>query len=260
VLLPGGTDAVSADVQRAIEAMGISVLRFPGADRTDTAVRLADWAIANASFSNTHANLARGDDFADALAGGPHGGSDGPAPIVLTLDPSSLGSTTRAWFATHAPTLTGGHLFGGTAAVSQAAEDDAVTAARSSSPSPSTTVATPSPYFTGAKASAGQATISVTYDEAISCGSIDADGSDFRITISTGPGSPATYAPRAAACSSPTPVGTSDTVVLTLPDGTVFRSKQTGRVDPRTGTDGDSVEDPFGRAQVAGNYVPFTVS
>jgi putative cell wall-binding protein len=259
VLLPGGTAAVSADVQRAIEAMGISVIRFAGADRTDTAVRVADWSIANASFSRAHANLARGNDFADALAGGPHGGSDGPAPILLTLDSASLGATTRAWFADRAPTLTGGHIFGGTAAVSQAAENDAVAAARSGASTTTTTgPPPPSPYFTNWHQTGDPSTIDVVYNEAIACTSVDVDGSDYRVTIVTGPGSPATIQPTGAACVSPM-LGTSDTVRISLPADTL-RPKQDGRVVAEKGTDGDTVNDSIGREQQEGNAVRFVIT
>jgi putative cell wall-binding protein len=259
VLLPGGTAAVSADVQRSIEAMGIPVIRFSGADRTDTAVRVADWSIANAAFSSTHANLARGNDFADALAGGPHAGSDGPAPILLTLDPASLGATTRAWFADHAPTLDGGHIFGGYAAVSQAAENDAVAAARSRGGTTTTTgPPPPSPYFSNWHQTGDASTIDVVYNEPITCASVDVDGSDYRVTIVAGPGSPATIRPTAAACVSPM-LGGSDTVRVSLPAGTL-RPKQDGRVIAQKGTDGDTVKDPVGREQQEGNAVRFVIT
>jgi putative cell wall-binding protein len=259
VLLPGGTAAVSADVQRAIEAMGIAVVRFPGADRTDTAVRLADWSIANAAFSTAHANLARGNDFADALAGGPHAGSDGPAPILLARDPSALGATTRGWFAARASTLTGGHIFGGTAAVSQAAENDAVAAARSGGSTTTTTgPPPPSPHFTDWHQTGDPSTIDVVYDEAITCASVDVDGSDYRVTIVTGPGSPATIQPTGAACVSPM-LGASDTVRISLPTGTL-RPKQDGRVVAGKGTDGGTVSDSVGREQPEGNAVRFVIT
>jgi putative cell wall-binding protein len=259
VLLPGGTAAVSADVQREIESMGISVVRFPGVDRTDTAARLADWSIANASFSTTHANLARGNDFADALAGGPHAGSDGPAPILLTLDPSSLGATTRAWFAARASTLAGGHIFGGTAAVSQSAENDAVAAARSGASTTTTTGPPPTaPYFTDWRQTGDPSTIDVVYNEPVACTSIDVDGSDYSVTIVTGPGSPATIQPTGAACVSPT-LGASDTVRISLPAGTL-RPKQDGRVVAKKGADGDTVKDSIGRQQQEGNAVRFVIT
>ena len=260
VLLPGGPAAVSVEVQRAIEAMGISVIRFAGADRTDTAVRVAEWSIANAGFSNAHANLARGNDFADALAGGPHGGSDGPAPILLTLDPASLGATTRAWFAQRAPTLTTGHIFGGTAAVSQAAENDAVAAARSKpAASTPTTQPVPSPKFQSWAIGDDTSSIRVTYDEMIVCDSVDANASNYKLQLLNGPGSPDdTYALGAATCDSPT-AGMSDTVVLTLTQGHAFRAKQTFWLSPQTGADGDTVRDALSRTQVVrdGIYVKY---
>jgi putative cell wall-binding protein len=259
VLIPGGVAAVSAGVQQTIEQMGISVIRIAGEDRTDTAARLADWAIANASFSRTHANLARGNDFADALAGGPHAGSDGPAPILLTLDQSSLGGTTRNWFTAHAPTLESGHVFGGTAAVGAAVEADATNAARGSGSATTTTGPPPtSPYFTNWRQIAGSTSqLDVVYDEPITCSSVDANGSNYTVTIVAGPGSPATVQPTGAECVSPT-LGSSDTVRVTLPAGTL-RQKQDGRVTAVVGGDGDTVQDAFSRRQQTGNAVRFVI-
>ena len=74
VLIVGGTSAVSGTTEASIVAMGITTTRLAGNDRTETATKVADHEIANLGFVNTHADLARGDDFADALAGAAHSG------------------------------------------------------------------------------------------------------------------------------------------------------------------------------------------
>jgi hypothetical protein len=80
-------------------------------------------------------NVARGDLYPDALSGGPHAGTE-KAPILLTWTPQAAtadgGSTTGVikYASDHASTLTGGHIFGGTDAVSAAVEAQIEAAAR----------------------------------------------------------------------------------------------------------------------------------
>ena len=141
VLIPGGTAAVSNAVADELRNMSIEIVRFAGATRTETATLVADWALANMSFSESHVNLARGNDFADALAGGPHGGQE-DAPILLTTSERDLGDATRRWLRNHSATLEDGHIFGGTSAVSSSVEADAVAAGRNMDP-PTTTLPVP---------------------------------------------------------------------------------------------------------------------
>jgi hypothetical protein len=138
VFLLGGPAAVSGNVQTQIEQLGITVERFGGANRQETATLVAETAIDRLGFDDTHINLARGDFFSDALTGGPHAGdeSDGgstpgapPAPIVLTVSPTILGAETSEFLRMHANTLRDGHIFGGQAAVSDAVEGEAARAA-----------------------------------------------------------------------------------------------------------------------------------
>ena len=87
VIAVGGTRALSESVLDQIEAIVPDVTRVSGVDRFETAVEIARYAEDNYDFANdTHLNLARADDFADALALGPHAGLDfpGPSPILLT--------------------------------------------------------------------------------------------------------------------------------------------------------------------------------
>lgn len=127
VILMGGVNAVSAAVASEIQGMGITVIRVDGADRTETARNFAEWLLTNLAFSNTHMNVARGDLFPDALAGGPHAGKE-KAPILLTWTPQEASPGNNAnlgalkYAADHKATLTSGHIFGGILAVSEAAE------------------------------------------------------------------------------------------------------------------------------------------
>lgn len=147
VVILGGTAAVSSAVEMQVKAAmtTATVERVFGADRTQTATAIAQWALDKAGFDNDHINLARGDDFADALAGGPHGGRES-APTLLTHSPTALDSSTNAnttFLNAHRGTLENGHIFGGTGAVSQAVADAAAAAAGQAPPEAAQGAATP---------------------------------------------------------------------------------------------------------------------
>ena len=138
VFLLGGAAAVSGNVETQLRDMGITVERLGGANRQGTAVIIAETAIDRLGFDDTHVNLARGDNFADALSGGPHAGDESnggsepgaaPAPIVLALSPTVLSAETSNFLTDHSSTLRDGHIFGGTAAVSDAVAAEAARAA-----------------------------------------------------------------------------------------------------------------------------------
>jgi putative cell wall-binding protein len=126
-------------VASTLAGMGLVVVRIAGRDRTETATKVADYeldpnsklAVDNRAltFDSAHVNLARGDDYPDALAGGPHAGEE-LSPVLLTSSSTVLGPMTRAWLTTHSGTLLDGHLFGGPAAISTTVQSDATTAAR----------------------------------------------------------------------------------------------------------------------------------
>ena len=105
VYIVGGANAVSEAVANEIRALEDDfgghprVSRIGGRDRTETATLIADWwleqiHLSDHDFQFDHVNLARGDVFADAVAGAPHGAVE-RAPIVLTVDPNTLGAHTR---------------------------------------------------------------------------------------------------------------------------------------------------------------------
>jgi putative cell wall-binding protein len=136
VIIPGGTAAVSDAVATAVAAAngGINVIRFAGATRTDTAAKIAAFetsapavgppAVNGLKYQLTTISLARGDDFADALGGGPRAGIN-LTPILLTSNPADLGAPTAAYLkANNAINRSGGlttlDIFGGTAAITDA--------------------------------------------------------------------------------------------------------------------------------------------
>ncbi|MBN2847640.1 MAG: cell wall-binding repeat-containing protein [Coriobacteriia bacterium] len=120
VFIVGGTSAVTLAVEQAVDGIaGVSVERIAGADRYATAAAVAD-AIeehAGAAFAG-RAFIARGDNFADALAVAPFAYSQG-IPVLLT------GSTTLSAATGSAVTRLGVSecvIAGGTAAVSSGVE------------------------------------------------------------------------------------------------------------------------------------------
>lgn len=131
VLVLGGPDAVSTAVEDQVKAMGITTRRIAGNNRVETAARIADFEVDEFGFSADHANLATGSDFADALAGGPHGGGTEMSPVLLTASSSDLGAATDAWLRAHCSTVNSLHVFGLDRAVNATTVNAAEMAARS---------------------------------------------------------------------------------------------------------------------------------
>jgi putative cell wall-binding protein len=134
ITIVGGTAAVSEAVEQQVRAEcaghqnpACTVRRLFGANREGTAVAIAEYCCGG-STSPSHVNLARGDDFPDALAGGPHAASEN-APILLTLDPTHLSDETRAFIHDHNATIDSIHVFGDNTAVSDGVVADAQQAA-----------------------------------------------------------------------------------------------------------------------------------
>lgn len=105
VIVMGGPIAISDTVVTQLEALGVSVLRIAGTDYTNTAQLLAQFELSTtnglgwAAGHTYNIGVARGDFYADALAGSALAGK-AKAPIVLTLNPNTLGSGIPALFAT----------------------------------------------------------------------------------------------------------------------------------------------------------------
>jgi putative cell wall-binding protein len=112
VIVMGGPIAVSDTVVTQLETLGVSVIRIAGTDYTDTSQLLAQFELSTTStgagrtgldwadFNGTNVygvNIARGDFFADALAGSAVGGLT-ETPIVLTFNPGTLGDGIPALF------------------------------------------------------------------------------------------------------------------------------------------------------------------
>jgi putative cell wall-binding protein len=134
VIVVGGSAAVSDAAVAQLTSSGYSVRRIAGANRNATAVELGSAMIEEWGFNTEDVALARGDDFADALAGGPLAGGFFEHIILLTASPSSLSAETAAllsaWRDTFGPTAVEAFfVFGGTSAVSPAVVQGALDAA-----------------------------------------------------------------------------------------------------------------------------------
>jgi putative cell wall-binding protein len=144
VVIVGGSDVVSSSTESAISGKGIAVKRIAGADRYETATKLADFEVTpfNATPSREGGlgfdDLSNGDDqtaflatgagYADALAAGPLAGqlfgTFGPSPILLTT-PSPLSSATKQWLDDHSSSYNLVQAIGLAQAVSNAALTEA---------------------------------------------------------------------------------------------------------------------------------------
>ena len=139
VIIAGGTDAVSESTAAQIRLPRgdgfITTKRVAGPNKFSTAVAMARFATGELAFPRLHVDLARGDVGADALTGGPHTGRVG-GYILLTEGPTVLGAAAEGYLAEEAITLEGGHVFGGTAAISDAVVAQATDVANSNDATP----------------------------------------------------------------------------------------------------------------------------
>ena len=118
-LVVGGTSAITSAVVDQLTQLGIPSDRIAGNDRYETSTKLADWEANNLTgWSTSQVDVANGDVFFDALGGGPAAGR-GTRPLVL-VQANAVPATVTSWLQTHAATLAGGRVFGGTGAVAAA--------------------------------------------------------------------------------------------------------------------------------------------
>jgi putative cell wall-binding protein len=115
VVIVGGTSAVSTTVEATLKQSGYAVERIAGSNRYATAAAIAARIaqIRGADFGH-EVFLARGDQFADALAAAPYAYAR-KMPVLLT-EPNALSPQTKA--SIRANGITGVVVAGGTSAVS----------------------------------------------------------------------------------------------------------------------------------------------
>ena len=128
-IVAGGTAAVSAAIVTELEGKGMTVQRVAGANRYATGVALADLGRTSLGLSETAVDIASGENFPDALAAGPASGVAN-RPLLLTAG-DELSDATEDYLVEHSDTLTTGRVFGGSAAVSETAVNQAESAGAS---------------------------------------------------------------------------------------------------------------------------------
>lgn len=69
VVITGGTAAVSAKTESALNVIGVNVERLAGSTRYDTSIEIVNWCISN-GLCYEGLGIAYGDNFPDALSGG----------------------------------------------------------------------------------------------------------------------------------------------------------------------------------------------
>jgi putative cell wall-binding protein len=139
VLIVGGSAAVAPAVESELTGSGIGVVRLAGANRSETASKIADYAINKLGFTNARVTLARGSAFPDALAGGPYGGKN--LTVTLLADsPTTLGAATTDWLAANKSTLISGDILGGLNAISRETQTAAEAAAGANVNAPTLTL------------------------------------------------------------------------------------------------------------------------
>ncbi len=113
-IIVGGPVAVDPVVEKQLGYVGVKVSRIGGADRYETAAMIGTRVVSYGQWGG-RVFIARGDDFADALALGPLAFVS-KAPIVL-VKPNTVPSATRSFLG--AIPASSGCIAGGTVAVSE---------------------------------------------------------------------------------------------------------------------------------------------
>jgi putative cell wall-binding protein len=116
VILLGGEAALSVTSAAAVKAAGFASVRIDGADRFETAVSVAEFGVSDAGLGWDGVAIATGEDYPDALSGGPLQGMSGSVMLLVRQD-SAPGIVTGALTANKAA-ISEVRFFGGLPAVS----------------------------------------------------------------------------------------------------------------------------------------------
>jgi putative cell wall-binding protein len=111
----GGTAAISDAALADADSVVATVERLAGSDRYATAIEIGKKFYVGALLP-TCISVATGENFPDALTGGPHSGSKN-CPIVMTRK-VSVPSSSSTYVSGNAASIGGGFVYGGTAVVS----------------------------------------------------------------------------------------------------------------------------------------------
>jgi putative cell wall-binding protein len=167
VVIIGGTTPVSAAVETAVTALGISVVRIAGANRYDTAAKVAavlqksvaaggfGWTNATVGLANLESN-ASGQGGFDALSAAALLGPNDQ--VLLGVTAAALPSETAAFLTATTAVTNGLRVFGGTTPVPAAVVNSAITTLGGSLTSPTATIS---------GATDGASTFTVTLSEKV---------------------------------------------------------------------------------------------
>jgi len=125
-ILLGGEAAVSPDTEVTVLGIGIDAYRIDGADRYETAAKIAQYGVDEYGMVWDGVAIATGEGFADALSGGVAQASIWS--VMLLSDPDSLSAPSRDALEANAPSILGIRFLGGTNALSQTVRDQALDA------------------------------------------------------------------------------------------------------------------------------------
>ncbi len=146
VLSLGGSAAMNPAINTELTKMGIDVTQLSGPTRSATSMAVANQEVSDWGFSTTSFDLARGDDFTDALTAGPAAGVQ-DEPLLITASPSDPGSV-DTYATDHAATLTSSDALGGSAAITDGLLSGLVNAVLSVITASQTTPTTTTPTTT----------------------------------------------------------------------------------------------------------------
>jgi putative cell wall-binding protein len=137
LIVLGGPAAVPDAIFERLEQNffpATKVSRLAGATRIETATAIADFAQEELGWVPQTVLLARADDFADALAGGPHGGQPSVKAPVLLTSRSGLSEGTRKWLDENDQVIRLIRRLGGNVAVPRSVVEEARQAAQTQGP------------------------------------------------------------------------------------------------------------------------------
>ena len=124
VIVLGGEAAMPADTSITLLSVGFNAVRIDGADRYETASKVAAYGVDSAGLRWNGVALAKGDGFADALCGGAAQGQAGSVMLLTRTD--SLPTATSDALTANESAVSEVTFFGGLSAISQAVRDQVI--------------------------------------------------------------------------------------------------------------------------------------
>ena len=113
-IIVGGPNAVKPQAEQALQD-SMTVERWAGQTRYETSQRIADKIVKSQAGSTNFVAIASGENFPDALAGGPVVGSN---QGVLLLTPKNSGSEIKSWLLSNRSGIQSCFVLGGCGAIS----------------------------------------------------------------------------------------------------------------------------------------------